>query len=430
MEQTISTSQPWSFVKKIIFRFCFLFFVFYIFLNPNGFFPYVDDVYGFYIPPFHNLIPWIGKHILHLSYDITVFTNGSGDTTYDYVILLFLTVMAAIGCIIWTLIDKKRASYNTLYYWLTTLVRYFLAFSMFNYGIVKIIKLQFPFPGLNTLMEPYGQSSPMGLAWNFIGFSKGYNYFTGIGEVTAGFLLLFRRTTRLGAILSLVIAGNIVAINFCFDVPVKLMSSALVVMSLFLLLQERRRLVNFFFRNKTAQPESMYVPKFKKKGLNTAMVIAKYVIIAFVLYNNLSDAITGMKLYGEARPKPPLYGIYSVKTFVRNHDTIAPLLTDTTRWRNLIINWPNVSTVKMTSDKMVYYAFRPDTTAKKIEMFSYADTTKKSHFDYSFIGNDSLVLKGKWMDDSVLIAMKKYDIKNFLLVNRGFHFINEYPLNR
>ncbi|HVX49049.1 MAG TPA: hypothetical protein VHB48_02795 [Chitinophagaceae bacterium] len=160
------------------------------------------------------------------------------------------------------------------------------------------------------------------------------------------------------------------------------------------------------------------------------MTVLKYIVIAFVLYSNLSGAISGMKLYGEAAPKPPLYGIYNVKTFVRNNDTIAPLLTDSTRWRNLIVNWPNYSTVKMTNDKMAYYAFKPDTTTKQIIMFSYADTTKKSHFDYTFISNDSLVLKGKWFDDSVLITMKKYDINKFLLVNRGFHFINEYPLNR
>ena len=430
MEQANSILQPWSFVKKLLFRFCFLFFVFYIFLNPNGFFPYVDYAYNFYIPPFQKLIPWIGKHILHLSYDITAFTNGSGDTTYDYVILLFLTVLAVMGSIIWTLIDGKRKSYNTLYYWLTVILRYFLAFSMFTYGFVKIFKLQFPFPSLNTLMEPYGQSSPMGLAWNFIGYSKGYNYFTGIGEVTAGLLLLFRRTTRIGAILALIIAGNIMAINFCFDIPVKLMSGMLVVISIFLLLQQRTRLINFFFRNKATAPESMYIPSFRQKWLNLAMAIFKYAVIAFVLYSNIADAISAEKQYGEWAPKPPLYGIYSVKTFVRNKDTLAPLTTDSTRWRNLIISYPGYSSIKMMNDRFSYYAFQPDTVKKNIVMYSYSDTTKKSTLAYSFIGADSMQLRGKWMGDSVFITMKKFDLNNFLLVSRGFHFINEYPLNR
>ena len=38
-------------------------------------------------------MPWVGRHILHLSYAITVFPNGSGDTTYNYVeVLCFLAV--------------------------------------------------------------------------------------------------------------------------------------------------------------------------------------------------------------------------------------------------------------------------------------------------------------------------------------------------
>jgi len=38
----------------------------YIFLNPDGFLPYSEVPFEYYIQPFHNLIPWIGKEILHL----------------------------------------------------------------------------------------------------------------------------------------------------------------------------------------------------------------------------------------------------------------------------------------------------------------------------------------------------------------------------
>jgi len=34
------------------------------------------------------------------------------------------------------------------------------------YGFVKIIKIQFPFPDLYKLAAPFGDSSPMGLAWS------------------------------------------------------------------------------------------------------------------------------------------------------------------------------------------------------------------------------------------------------------------------
>jgi hypothetical protein len=425
----VTAVQPWGFWKKIAVRFFFMLFVLYIFFNPNDFLPYIDTVFAFYIKPFHSIIPWIGKNILHLSYDITVFTNGSGDTTYDFVVIFFIVIAAIAGCIIWTLADRYRKSYNNLYYWLTTIVRYYLAFTMFSYGFVKIYKLQFPYPSPGTLLENYGNSSPMGLAWTFIGYSKGYNYFTGFGEVTAGVLLLFRKTTTLGALLSLVVAGNVMAINYCFDIPVKLLSTALVVMSLFLLAKDGNRLVDFFIRNKPSSASDIRTPKFKKSWVNITAVIFKYALIAFVLYSNISGAISAMSEYGPLAKKPPLYGIYNVESFVRNNDTLPPLKTDTIRWNKIIVSWPGGVQLKMMNDSSAWYAFVPDTLKRKIIMYSWSDTTKKSFFNYS-VSNNKLVMQGKWKNDSVTITSNYYDLKNFLLVNRGFHWVNEYPFNR
>ena len=68
------------------------------------------------------------------------------------------------------------------------------------------------------------------------------------------------------------------------------------------------------------------------------------------------------------------------------------------------------------NDSTKGFAFKPDTVKKKIEMFSYNDTTKKSNFIYSFPQKDILLLTGKLNDDSVIIKMKKYDLNNFRLI--------------
>ncbi len=39
----------WSLGQKLAFRFFFLFFVLYIFFNPNGVFPGIDTLFGIYI---------------------------------------------------------------------------------------------------------------------------------------------------------------------------------------------------------------------------------------------------------------------------------------------------------------------------------------------------------------------------------------------
>ena len=373
---------------------------------------------------------WIGKDILHLSYPITVFTNGSGDTTYDYIVIFFIAVVSLIAAITWSLIDKKTKTYNKLFYWLCVIVRYYVAITMFSYGFVKVFKLQFPFFSPDRLLEPYGNSSPMGLAWNFLGFSKGYNYVMGFAELSSGILLLFRRTTTLGAIVTLVVAGNIMAINYCFDVPVKLLSTALVVMALFLLAKDIHRVVNFFFLNKPTNAANIAAPVFRKKWQNIATVILKYGLILYVAITNVLQATEAMKEYGDVAPKPPLYGIYNVEYFIRNNDTIAPLATDTTRWKKLIVSYPEYSFVQFMNDSTKGFAFKPDTIKKRIEIFSYNDTTKKSNLVYSFPQKDILLLTGKLDSNSVVIKMRKYDLKNFRLINRGFHWVNEYPYNR
>lgn len=54
---------------------------------------------------------------------------------------------------------------------------------MLIHGFAKVFEGQFPFPPLDALNETYANSSPMGLLWRFMGFSKSYSVFAGIGEL-------------------------------------------------------------------------------------------------------------------------------------------------------------------------------------------------------------------------------------------------------
>lgn len=419
----------WNLTKKVLFRFFFIFFVLYIFFNPNGVFPGVDALFEVYIQPFHELIPWFAKKVLHLSHDITVFTGGSGDTTYDYVVLLVIFLLSLAGCIIWSVLDRNRPSYNRLYYWLTVLLRYYAALTMVSYGFYKVYKLQFPGPSLNRLLQPYGNSSPMGLAWTFMGYSKGYNYFTGFAEVLSGLLLLFRRTTIAGAVLTLIVMGNVMAMNYCFDIPVKLLSTTVVIMALFLLAKDSHRIINLFFLNKATEPGKTFAPPVRKKWLRITLLCFKILVIgSFVLTGyNAADALTK---YGDEAPKPPLYGIYDVTAFVKNTDTLPPLKTDSVRWDKIVVNYAGAVTVRLINDSTKQFAFEPDTIQKKIMMYSWGDTLHKTSFAYTMPQKDILEMRGIWKDDSLYISLKKFDLNKFILVNRGFNWINEYPFNR
>lgn len=278
-------------------------------------------------------------------------------------------------------------------------------------------------------MQPYGNSSPMGLAWTFLGFSKGYNLFMGLAEVAA-ILLLFRRTVTAGAILTLMTTANVMAVNYFYDVPVKIVSTALFVLTLFLLIPNIKRLLKFFFSGKAVSLPVMPAPVIRKKWLRITGYVVKYVVIAYVVVVGTIEIATSAKEYGDAAPKTPLYGAYFVKSFVVNNDTVPPLMTDSTYWRHLIIQWGEYAQIKFLNDTTRGYSMKIDTVARTLYLKQRLDTMNKSLLSYQMVDEKNMLLKGTIKNDSVAILLNRKTDKDFRLMNRGFRWINEFPYNR
>lgn len=443
MELTYSTSVLWSASRKFWFRFFCCLFVLYTFPFPLNEVPFgsvinsiSEKILTWYYASleivttfWHWLIPGVAKHFLHLKTPITIFSNGSGDTTYDYILVLTQVLLSFVFSIFWSVLDRKRNNYEKAYYWLCVLLRYFLASNMLSYGLSKVFHLQMPYPDLFKLVQTYGDSSPMGLAWTYIGQSKGFSVFAGVSEVICGLLLLFRKTTILGVLVSLVVMGNVVVINFCFDVPVKLYSSVLEIMALYLVAPYAKQLYTLLVTHKLVVLENQQQPLFTKRWIRITVKVLKIIFIADALILGVWNSVDSMKKYGDLAPKPPLYGIYNTTIFIRNGDTIAPLTSDTTRWKQLVIQRNGFAIIKRMNDTVFGSLFKIDTVKHTVIAYRYKDSLNKSYFNYAE-DTTSLTLTGRIKNDSVYIHFKRYDEKNFLLMNRGFHWINEYPLNR
>ena len=50
--------------------------------------------------------------------------------------------------------------------------------------------------------------------------------------------------------------------------------------------------------------------------------------------------------------------------------------------------------------------------------------------NYSHPSGQHLLLEGKLQADLLSVRLRKVDPSTFLLVSRGFHWINEFPFNR
>jgi len=256
--------------------------------------------------------------------------NG-GEDSLAYTRNLLLVGVALAASLLWSILDRRRTDYRELHGWLRILVRYTLALTLFSYGIQKVIPVQFQPASLTRLMEPFGEFSPSGVLWSFVGASQAYSMFAGAAEVSAGLLLLFRRTTSLGALVSFAVLLNVVALNFFYDVPVKLYSVNLLLMAVFLLAPDLRRLMDVLMPDLPA-------PRFERRGLRIASgVVGVLLVGSFVTV----QVTRQWELYSGIYVHPlqsPLYGLYRAESGAPDG------------WQKVAIESTNGITVRMAND--------------------------------------------------------------------------------
>ena len=393
----------WSHLKKIAFRWLFAYLMLYLIQLPPDWL-------------WNRFVPWTGKL---LGVDATWRLNGSGDTTFHYVQVLCFVMMALAAALVWSLADRKRAHDHRLYLGLRVLVRLSLGGLLIMYGAAKVIPSQFPPLALHRLVQLFGDASPMGLLWTFMGASAPYTIFSGAVEMLAGLLLFFPRTTTLGALVSIAVMSHVVVLNFCYDVPVKLFSLHLLALAIFLAAPDARRLLNLFVLNRTADPASAETVLRRPAFLRAAFVL-KLLLLAWVTVANLYQSHSMLQARSA---KSPLYGIWQVEEYALDGQDRPPEVPDNVRWRRLIIGRSEqLAFLERISGKRNRYDLNLDPDARKLFL--------DSEFAYSTPAPETLRLDGSHYGRALSVTMRRVDESEFRLINRGFHWINEAPFNR
>ncbi len=451
--ETMPTSETpppaqWSLARRILFRFVFAHFVIFFFPAPfTSFLPVV----GRTIEEFISDSIWLpmarvaGKYALHLPEEVTHVPSGSGDTTFDYVCLFVQACLAVIVMVIWSVVQRRKNNHEELEGCFRIWLRYTLAMVMIGYGVVKLVKLQFGDPGILQLVKTYGESSPMDLLWTFMGFSTPYTFFGGVMEFFPALLLFFRRTALLGALLLMGVLANVVMLNFCYDVPVKIYSSHLFVMSILITWPDVKRLVQFFLQNKATTP----IPerrKFSKPWMERGRIVAKALFIVSVLGQQSYSTWKGLSAAPSPESAPPNLGVYEVTTFTRAGVDVPPSLTDKTRWRYFLLNEYRgkylALVTTMTGEKKFVSAkldaqqktllLEEPSAEQSISVSPDMLQPKKSFpMTLQFTEQEGRlhILEGKVDEAPVRMELKKLREEDFLLMNRGFHWVNEFPFS-
>lgn len=320
--------RAWKAYEKLLFRIACLFFASMSIPSNNwyeNFFaidwtsPHYRDLYliGRYIPKFidTSVFPWL-----------------TGYQTF-----LFLLLLSIVGGFIWTLLDRRWKSYNQLYYWLRTLVRYRASIYMIVWGLVKIFPVQCPYPSAGILNTPLGDLPIQKIYWWSVGAVPYYEVFGGAVEFSAGFLLFFRKTEALGAALMAGTLAVLTSANINYGGGVHTESTYFAICGLFLLvyyalpaykllvLQQDTSVYNYVITlNGTGK-----IFRWLARG---TLVIVFLVVMPYLSYLNFR-----YDPYNQAVTASPveLRGVYAVDKFILNgkdipYDTYHPL-----RWQDV-----------------------------------------------------------------------------------------------
>jgi uncharacterized membrane protein YphA (DoxX/SURF4 family) len=423
----------WGNASCVAFRFCFVYFGIYCLatqiLTSLVPLPSVDIPDLSTLWPLRPIVLWTATHILHTANAPAYADTGSGDKTFDWVLVFCLLAITVLATAPWSVLDRKRDNYIVLHKWFQLAIRFFLAAQMLSYGLAKVVPLQMPFPFLTRLVENFGDFSPMGVLWSAIGTSPGYEIFAGCAEVLGGILLIIPRTATLGALICLADMVQVFMLNMTYDVPVKLLSFHLILLSLFLLAPDLERLANFFVLNRATEP-SAPIPLFTGRRANRIAFAAQILLGVWLLGMNAYGSRVNWYVYGGARPKSPLYGIWEVEQQLVDGQPRSPLLNDYGRWRRVIFDFPTRMTFQRIDDSFARRAVTINVKDNTLTLTDDADKNWKANFTFQRDATDQLTLDGNMDGHKTHLQLKLLDRDKFLLVNRGFHWISEFPFNR
>jgi uncharacterized membrane protein YphA (DoxX/SURF4 family) len=416
--------------SAILFRFLFAYVFLYCFSFP---FYYIPGAHAL-IHPIGNVLQevalWYGDVVWSID-EVSTEETGSGDMLLYWLLWITKITLAVIVTIVWSVIDRKRADYLWLKKLLITYTRYYLALILLSYGLFKIVPTQFSEPSARMLVQMYGESSPMGLLWNFMGYSTAYQIFGGIAEVLGAVLLLFRRTTLLGALVLVGVMTNVVMLNYCFDVPVKLASTHYLLFSIGLAVVYGKPLVNLFLRNQATEPMDQ-TPLFEKKAWFWGTQVVKFLLVGFVFYSMLSAALAQKTYTDNLKQTSTLGGVHAVEQF--SHPSSSDSIASAYRiyWRRLVVDdfHPERLWIEQVSGTRLQYQIAWDTLNRKLTGHLASDTLQRIALSYELKSNDELRWEGTWNEDTVYLITKRFATDSMLLKGRKFRWVSPYPFNR
>jgi hypothetical protein len=371
---------------------------------------WVQSAYGYIITAFANTVLGFPN--------VRLYENGSGDSLYNWVGLGLLVLLAS-SITLWSVLvyktDKIRRFLNSFF---LLFFRYYLAYFMIYYGLVKFYRLQFAELSFDFLTTELSDATPLNLMWFFFSYSHIYNVMLGVIEVGAGLMLFWRRTTLLGALISMVVMMVIVPMNFVYNVPVKLYASHTLLAAIIVVISIGYKLPQILLGHtyKLDLPDSI-IHVFPNVRLYHGV---KWFVILSICYYSVKQMVDWQNRLTNLDTSNTNYGLYEVQKNL--HSPIKGFPGNELRY--IIIDDNNRICLKNWNGEKHYVAGE---TSEAGTIYFPNKTSLESSVTLSTIPDSLIQMEGIIEGDSLLVMCKKLDKREFTLLSREPQWVSPRP---
>jgi hypothetical protein len=199
-------------------------------------------------------------------------------------------------------------------------------------------------------------------------------------------------------------------------------------MSLFLLLPDVRRILDFFIFDRKTVP-APELPLLNDPQLNRWALYFQYGIGVVALAVCLNTAHENAVKFASHLP-PSIRGIWSVDEFLVDGAPRPPLVTDNNRWLRVIFDDPDIFYVQGMDSRMGDFGMRIDPARRTFTLTTSANPYWSATFRWEDPEPDHIVLDGNFNGQHLAARLSRMDTTKFLLLHRGFHMINQTQIKR
>ncbi len=384
--------------------------------------------------PWQATLPWICTHIFGIHRELIIFPDA--DYLSGYLQHLVELTLAVAATVIWSILDRKRNDYRRLYAWFTLFLRFSLAIVLFSYGFDKVFPLQFGMLSAGRLSQQVGGMDMFNMLWIFMASSQPYTVFSGALEVLAGLMLITPQLETLGALFSVPVLTNVFLLNMVYGVPVKIISSHLLLMAIFLAAPALPGMARLLVLRQSV-PAIVPAALSARRSVDRAVrvgVAALGVVLALLTCTAAHTAYEKRLADSADAQKLPYYGLWIADTFTVPAAGPQSLFTEklqkeyhvgpgTDHWLSMAIESPKRLNLELRDGVQDGLDLALDSRTGVAVLSDSDDPAWKTRLTFQSSGNDLLTVVGTVNGVPISSTWHRRPLSSFRLVQDKFRWI-------